>query len=308
MIRSVLKRRGFASSSLVRLLGESGARSLRTEATGVTSRVPSWTEENVLSRLGFLRNFSGISHKQKTSSSSSSSDISEPDMEEMIPSHTDTAMLLSSLNAHQFQQRLKEFRGSDRSITYDKLLKLAIDKGAAATEAQSRQLCDAMIASGTIFRYGNRVLLNPAEIADSVRSLLPGTKEETEDLIKELENELEPLEKEKKEIENKTCKASNVVLWSGLFVFAGVALYLWHLTYRALSWDVVEPAAYFITLITGFFYYLYYAWNKRDLEFSSVRTHVHKYVLQRYTTDCFKYETLKNQIATHRAFLKKFKK
>lgn len=72
--------------------------------------------------------------------------------------------------------------------------------------------------------------------------------------------ELTELARKKEEIDRKAHKQMRLVLWSGLFGLTMQVLLFFRLTFWDLSWDVMEPVAFFTTatgLICGYAYFMF---------------------------------------------------
>lgn len=66
--------------------------------------------------------------------------------------------------------------------------------------------------------------------------------------------------KQKEAIDMKAHRQMRVILWSGLVVLTLHVLVFFRLTFWELSWDVMEPIAFFATaggLISGYTYFLF---------------------------------------------------
>ena len=68
------------------------------------------------------------------------------------------------------------------------------------------------------------------------------------------------LVKKKEEIDRKAHKQMRFVLWAGLFGLTLQMLVFFRLTFWELSWDVMEPVAFFATgtgIICGYAYFMF---------------------------------------------------
>lgn len=298
MLRYLLKRKVFYPSSIVRTFDGVKAVISSTDATGKLT----WFPPLGLSLWSGQRSCSGAAVERD-----SSSETSDVELESVRPRNDNSASLLRSLNAYEFRQHVNELSTTCSQITYEEFLQLAQDQGAAATSKESRDLCDTLIASGVFFRYGNVVYLNPNEIADVVKSSLPDSVAKTRQLVNELERELEPLEKEKCELEGRATRVSDRLLQAGLFFLVAQFGLLLRLTFWDLSWDVMEPAVYFLTLGYGIGFYVYFLYMKEDYQHTSVHDNVKGYYLRKAKTfDASKYERLRKKLMTHSRFLAKY--
>eukprot|EP00210_Caulerpa_lentillifera_P004891 g4667.t1 len=310
MIRGILGRCCHLSSSFVRYLNEFQARGLHSLATGVTP-CSSWRDRvsTTSLRISHWRWFSTTSEDSGDAFSDIPSDSSESKSNEATNSKTDARSLLDSMNSYQFEQYLQKLSTSQSHIPYKDLLKITQKNGVAATLTASHQLCKEMFASGALLRYGNQVYLNPNEIVDRIRSILPGSVEDTQKLIEALEVELEPLEKERKDLESKTAYWHKAFKLLGLYFLVTQFCCMYWLTFVIYSWDVTAPFAYFINLSAGIVILAYHMVFRRELGHSSLRSVVRSYVLRNAKVfDEAKYKALVQQIETHRNVLSRLKR
>ena len=99
-------------------------------------------------------------------------------------------------------------------------------------------------------------LLSVAQIAELVANVLPLSLLGEDD---QRRMELMALTKKKEEIDRKAHKQMRLVLWTGLIGLTAQMMIFFRLTFWELSWDVMEPIAFFATgtgLICGYAYFM----------------------------------------------------
>ena len=216
---------------------------------------------------------------------------------------------MRSLNAYAFRDHLRDLSESQMHMSFEDLMELAQKHGAAATKEESRALCEALIASGVLFRFRNVVYLSADDIADMVLSCLPDTEKEFQKRVERLEAELRPLEIEKKFIDEEASKGSQRVLWFGLMLLVCQLLVFVRLTYWELSWDYMEPLSYFVSLIYGIIFYSYFLYMNENMEYTHVRDRLRRYFSKgrQSTFDKARYEKLLKEVERNRRYLARFR-
>lgn len=183
----------------------------------------------------------------------------------------EASQLLESINALQLRKTLDYLAEEQVHTTYEDLLSLARDSGAGVTEAKAEELCKALVTAGVVLRYKDVVYLRPDEISEMVLSSLPHKQKDVERKLEQLKKELEPLMAEKKDIQDKATGKSSVYLTAGLlFLLTQFGAFYW-LTFYELSWDVMEPVAYFFSLGYGILTYIYFLIQRQDFDYLGFR-------------------------------------
>ena len=80
-------------------------------------------------------------------------------------------------------------------------------------------------------------------------------------LLKRLEDfkhQLEPLEKERMELDRKSAQHANIFVWGSLAFMALQFGFLARLTWWEYSWDIMEPVTYFVGYGTAIICYAYF--------------------------------------------------
>ncbi|MCO5574155.1 hypothetical protein L7F22_027935 [Adiantum nelumboides] len=121
--------------------------------------------------------------------------------------------------------------------------------GVASSSKDAIHLVKCLNDASLVLIIHDTVYLNPRKVARLVNKVIPAPssmKEESEDTIQELCS----LKEEKKDIDKLAYKYSRRILWLGFGYLILQMLLIFRLTFWDLSWDVMEPIAYFVTNIT----------------------------------------------------------
>lgn len=215
------------------------------------------------------------------------------------------AQLLRSLNAYSFREHLRDLSEERMRLTFKELNELARQHGAAATPQESRALCDALVASGVIFRYRDVVYLSTDDVAEMLLTCLPDSEMEFKKRVEKLEQELRPLEIQKQDIEEGASKLSTYILWGGLsFLVLQFGIFV-RLTFWELSWDVMEPVSYFVSLAYGIAIYLYFLLSNENFEYNHVRDRLRSYFRKKGASrfDYERYQKLTRELARYQKYL-----
>jgi len=255
----------------------------------------------VSQRASFLESCAGI----RLSFSSIPEDVDEVEVKRL-----EGAQLLRSLSAYSFREHLRDLGEERMRISFEELLELARQRGAAASPQESRALCEALVASGVVFRYRNVVYLRTDDVAEMVMTALPDSETEFRRRVEELKKELRPLEMQKQRIEERAARWSTYVLWGGLsFLVVQFGVFL-RLTFWELSWDVMEPVSYFVSLAYGIAFYLYFLFADENFEFHHLRDRLKSYFRNQTETTKFdyeRYERLARELARYQKYLARYR-
>jgi hypothetical protein len=111
--------------------------------------------------------------------------------------------------------------------------------------------------------------------------------------------ELMKLEEQKAEIDRLAHKHVRRYLWGGLGLLTLQAAVLFRLTYWELSWDVIEPVAFFVTSSGLLASYTYFLFTARDPSYGNM---MHWLFIKRQQTlikkrnfDYYRYQLLRRQ-------------
>ena len=107
------------------------------------------------------------------------------------------------------------------------------------------------------------------QVAQLVTNVIPKPLSPPEQL-QSLLQEVSLLEEEKKEIDRLADKHSRRVLWCGFGYFAMQTALIFRLTFWELSWDVMEPIAYFVTTFNLLVGYAFFMVTSREPNYQDV--------------------------------------
>mmetsp|Transcript_9907 Transcript_9907/g.29757 ORF Transcript_9907/g.29757 Transcript_9907/m.29757 type:complete len:428 (+) Transcript_9907:110-1393(+) len=179
----------------------------------------------------------------------------------------EAATILRHANMAHLREELEALSERQATIPYEHLLDLCQKLGAAGTRAEAQAVAQALCTAGTVLRFRTQVYLRPDEVAHGVLSALPDTLEDLQAREAELEAELEPLRQHKVAVDRAAHRRSKAVMWGGFALLVGqFSLFYW-LTWYELSWDVMEPVAYFVSLGTAIAFYLFFLMTNEPFDY-----------------------------------------
>ncbi|GIL89140.1 hypothetical protein Vretifemale_17016, partial [Volvox reticuliferus] len=164
----------------------------------------------------------------------------------------------------QVQQDLKHELEFHDSISAEKLLQLILDRGAARDEHEAQELIRSMQRAGVMLVHNKHVFLKPSDL---VEHCFPDSfkADDVKAKLDEIERKLKPYE----EIHRTAEKKAWGLLYVGCLVIALQLATFLRLTYYELSWDVMEPIGYIISLVytlLGYFFFIYTKGHPFDLQ------------------------------------------
>ncbi|GMH36250.1 hypothetical protein BSKO_04118 [Bryopsis sp. KO-2023] len=242
--------------------------------------------------FGFSRQFSGQTQQTRN-----------PEAEE-------ASRLLDSITAFNMRDRLAEMSEERLHITYSELTALAKKSGAGLTDEDVDEVCRAFVKAGVVFRYKDVIYLKPDEVSEMVLQRLPHRELELERQLEELRLRFAPLAQAKSDIEKEAQTKSMMYLYSGLFFMVTQFVGFYWLTFHELSWDVMEPVAYFFSLGYGIAAYLYFLVNHEDFGFPAFQKRLekdHKSKVEKVRNfDQARFESLERDILRYERYLSRF--
>lgn len=158
------------------------------------------------------------------------------------------------------QKSIEEFGQVTDKISWDDFMSVCSEKG-VETEREALELADALEMVGVLVRVycENSVTfihLKPKMLAAELHKLVgPEPSSETKE---HLEEEYARLAATAEEVERKVSTSSNVKLSVLALTYTSVIGAFARLTWWELSWDIMEPVTYFVTMTTaiGCVYYV----------------------------------------------------
>jgi Mitochondrial calcium uniporter len=118
--------------------------------------------------------------------------------------------------------------------------------------------------------------------------------------LDELKSEFIPLFQRKRELDNKSQKSAERMLWGGMAYYSLQTLFLARLTWWEFNWDIMEPVTYFITVGTGVASFAYFNIQKSEYTYDHLRgVMISKRMFKNYVSNDFpidKYFELEDKI------------
>ncbi|CAM6109901.1 unnamed protein product [Calypogeia fissa] len=165
--------------------------------------------------------------------------------------------ILQKVNAVALKKRLKS--DPRDSFSYRELLDFIKESGVVANDEEAMRFARILDEAGVVLIFRENVFIHPERVAKLVAHALPFAVVPPSDPRRA---ELMTLEQEKAEIDVIAHKQVRRYLWTGLLALTCQAALFFRLTFWELSWDVMEPIAFFVGsagLIIGYTYFLFTA-------------------------------------------------
>ncbi|XBH68935.1 hypothetical protein VPH35_096960 [Triticum aestivum] len=167
--------------------------------------------------------------------------------------------LVRLVGVEALKRRLRD--GPREAIGYGELLDACVEAGAARTRDDAEGLARAMDDAGVLLLFRDKAYLHPEKVVDLVRRAVPLALEVEDDPRRE---ELRQLQEKKDGIDKLAHKQVRRILWSGLGLIMSQIGLFFRLTFWELSWDVMEPIAFFTTASGLLVSYTYFLVTSRD--------------------------------------------
>lgn len=175
----------------------------------------------------------------------------------------DGRRLLRLVRLEAVKNRLQRIH--DDCISFDELLRVCMESVEGSSEEEARGIAKLLDESGHVLVFNNTVYLYPYKIARAFEKVIPTPMAAKSDPCEELER----LEKEKVEIDQKAESRARTELRLGLGFFGLQTAGLMRLTFWELSWDVMEPVCFFLTSIYFMAGYLFFLNTSTNPSFES---------------------------------------
>ncbi|XP_071738021.1 calcium uniporter protein 6, mitochondrial-like [Rutidosis leptorrhynchoides] len=165
--------------------------------------------------------------------------------------------LMRLVNVESLKMALLSNEEGKEFVSYSKILEVCESSGVAKSVEEAKEFVRVLDEAGVVLVFRDKVYLHPDKVVDLVKRAVPLALTPEDDPKRE---ELQILQAKHEEIERQAHKQVRVILWTGLgFSLAQISLFF-RLTFWDLSWDVMEPIAFFTTttgLIIGYAYFLF---------------------------------------------------
>ncbi|KAL4558471.1 hypothetical protein LXL04_036672 [Taraxacum kok-saghyz] len=143
------------------------------------------------------------------------------------------------------------------TICYSELLEACESMGVTKSNEEAKAFVNVLDEAGVVLIFRDKVYLHPDKVVDLVRRAVPLALTPEDDPRRE---ELKTLQAKQDEIDILAHKQVRRILWMGLGLSLAQISLFFRLTFWDLSWDVMEPIAFFTTasgLIIGYAYFLF---------------------------------------------------
>ncbi|KAH7289160.1 hypothetical protein KP509_31G061100 [Ceratopteris richardii] len=150
-------------------------------------------------------------------------------------------------------------KGGRDVLPYNDLLKICTDMGLTSSSEDAAELLKSLQDSFLILKYQDIVYLNPQKLIQLINDAVPRPSTATLTGKDNASEEIKKFQEEKDVIDTLSSKYSRKVLWIGFVFLTLQMLAIFRLTFWELSWNVMEPIAYFtanITLLIGYFFFM----------------------------------------------------
>eukprot|EP01018_Ginkgo_biloba_P026856 Gb_19904 [translate_table: standard] len=140
--------------------------------------------------------------------------------------------------------------------------------GVAHSDQEVENVVKSVDEAGIALIFCSKVYLHLDKVEELMMNVVP--------LVLTKENgpkreKLKRLQKEKQEIDNSAHKQVHCVLWLGLGCLSLRTRLFFRLTFWELSWDVMEPIAFFATTGGLLIRYMYFLFTSRDPTYKDLR-------------------------------------
>ena len=166
--------------------------------------------------------------------------------------------VLHAVKVQKLKDELKDESSVRLQISVEDFVQRAMIVGAAANRDEALRLLSDLHRTGEVLRHVDTVYLQASEIAEIVMMALPGGWEEARLKLSKIEEELRELEDIRNEAEHKAQRITRrFLIAGGCILFTQFVAFIW-LTWFELSWDVMEPYAYIISVFNQIVAYTYF--------------------------------------------------
>lgn len=233
----------------------------------------------------------------------------EPHSRESV---SQAAIILKHAGMAHLREELEAVSERQATIPYKQLLKLIQEAGVAGSVQEAQRVTDALCTAGVVLRFRAQVYLRPDEVAQSVLSALPDTLNDLENKARSLEADLQPLEEMKQRIDRSAYWRSKAVMWSGFSLLVVQWGVFYWLTWYELSWDVMEPVAYFVSLGTAIGFYLFFLLTNEPFDYRPFQQKLFTRWQQRHLSkinfDKSTFDRLQADLSRYRRYITHFKR
>ena len=209
----------------------------------------------------------------------------------------DASLVLKSLHGVEFQPRLEVLRQESPVISWKTLLQEFQRGVPSATESEAQRICHALAEGGVLLRRGNLAYLRPRDVAEALQRILPVDVEAMEERLLTVKSQLIEMDAEYQLIRDRAARRAKLMDYGLFAAMAGQWSVLFRLTYWELSWDVIEPAGFFVGGATTLMSMAYFLKTRRDFTYEVMHDRIiskyEKSLFEKKNFDIGKYRRLK---------------
>ncbi|CAG9460734.1 unnamed protein product [Pedinophyceae sp. YPF-701] len=211
-------------------------------------------------------------------------------------------LMLKQAAMHRVRRELKVLAADRPAIPEAEFRRLLIDKQVATTPEESEEMFKALVTAGVVLPYHRVIYLKPDEIMGKMIEMLPDAHEtpmEIEEHIREVETEYVPLAEQRQSFSNVARRRAATLFGLGVAGLAAWGVVMVRLTWWELSWDVIEPIAYFSGLVGNIALWSYSMRARHDPTYENIfQRMVRRYEDKRMQLEGFDLERYKDMEAT----------
>lgn len=182
-------------------------------------------------------------------------------------------------------------------ISYDELVEACKSIGIARSSGEAAAFVRILDEAGRVFLFRDKVYLNPDKVVDCIRRADPLDLTPEDDSVKE---ELKRLQEKKEEIDVLAHKQVRRILVSGMVLALLQVGLFFRLTFWEFSWDVMEPVAFFTTMVSLVISYGYFLMTSRDPTYQDLMKRLflnrQRKLLKKYNFDCTRFKELQRKL------------
>ncbi|CAH8354218.1 unnamed protein product [Eruca vesicaria subsp. sativa] len=156
----------------------------------------------------------------------------------------DVKKLMRAAEMEMVRTRLREM--GEKWVSYSEFVRVCGEND--SDPEQGNRVANMLEEGGDVIVLGNFVCLKPDELTNAVAGLIP-THESTHDAA--TRQEFEQLEVIKSDIDKRAETMAKRELYAGLGLVIAPTIGCFRLTFWELSWDVMEPICYYVSM--GYF-------------------------------------------------------
>lgn len=164
--------------------------------------------------------------------------------------------------------------------------------------------------SGFVWRYGDHVYTSNRDLQQTFQQKLPLRRENLERLLLDARAELAKQDAVKRDLDRIAYLGARRLFKVGLMAFVFQWLFFMRLTFVELSWDVMEPVAFFTTMFFALSSYGYFLLTYKIPKYAqvdhSLQSNRRQMLYRRAGFNVEAYDKLRKQVGLYEAYLKEF--